>query len=64
MSAHPVSDPTAKEVIDAFPRIAEWCVERMAGDSDIANRRKDEVWAVLREVLALRRATPTEQNDE
>lgn len=52
-----LSAVTDAEIIATFPTLlTEWCVERFVGDSDVANRRKTQVWELLRELIATRRA--------
>lgn len=42
-------------IIGTFPSIAEWCVDRFVSDQPYVNDRKNRVWELMREVIALRR---------
>ena len=50
-------------IIGTFPEIAEWCVERMVNDPPARNATKNKVWALMREVIALRRLCSGRQQD-
>lgn len=47
---------TDAQIIETFPGLAEWCVERMVNESVASTHRKDLMWSLLREVLELRRS--------